>query len=342
MIINNEANELIEKLMTKHPNTLLTIGALKKGETTFKLFDKNGEIPYESHLYEMGSIGKTFTTSLLAKLISEGKMNLDDPVSKYIPELEAGKYYPTLKRLATHTAGYSENFNVEEDLKLSLKILWRNVILRKQQLLQDVYTMNKEKMIQLTKVAKLEDKDYSWVYSNFGMALLGQAISHVAGKDFISLMNEYMQQELQLSNTTVATNYDQLIQGYDVKNQAISPYIADAKEMFFPAGAGMFSTAEDLLEYARLNLKETPAYLALGHVYQAAGNEKSGGMDMALGWWLNTREKIWWHGGNTSGFATSLAFIKETDFAAVILANIQDYEERSPLGNEILLANGND
>ena len=324
--------------MEKHPHTLLTIGILHKGETEFKLFDQTGEIPYKSHLYEMGSIGKTFTTSLLAKYVSEGKMNLDDSVAKYIPELDDDKYYPTLRRLATHTAGYSEYHNIDNNLKLTLKIIWRNNILKKQQLLQDVFTMDKNEMIRLAEVAKLEDKDYPWMYSNFGMALLGQAISHVAGKDFVTLVNEYLGQDLQLSNTIVAHNYDQLIQSYDVKNQEISPYIADEQEMFLPAGAAMFSIAEDLLAYARLNLTETPAYLTLAHEYQAKG-QKDSGMDMALGWWLNVDEKVWWHGGNTSGFATSLAFSKEKKFACVILANIQDYAEREALGNAVLLEN---
>ena len=324
--------------MKKHPQTLLTIGILKQGETSFKLFDKTGEIPYESHLYEMGSIGKTFTTSLLAKYISEGKMSLEDSVAKFIPELDESNYYPTLKRLATHTAGYSEAHNVEKNLKLILKLLWRNNVLKKQKLLQDVFIMNKDEMIRLAKVAKLEDKDYPWVYSNFGMALLGQAVSHVSGKDFVTLMNEFIEQELQLSSTTVMKNYDRLIQGYDVKNQAISPYIAKETEMFFPAGAGMFSTAENLLDYARLNLKGTPHYLTLTHEYQSPG-AKDSHVDMALGWWLNNNDKIWLHGGNTSGFATSLAFNKEKDFALVILANIQNYEEREPLGNAVLLEN---
>jgi len=338
MIINDKANELIQVLMKKHPHTLLTIGVLRKGEATLKLFDKTGEIPYESHLYEMGSIGKTFTTSLLAKYVSEGKMKLDDSVAKYIPELNDGKYYPTLKRLATHTAGYSEAFNIHESWKLSLKILWHNVILRKQQLCQDVYTMDKTEMLRLARVAKLKDKDYPWTYSNYGMSLLGQAIAHVAGKEFSTLMNEFTQQELQLPNTFTAFNYDQLIQGYDVKNREIIPAIAEPNEHFIPAGIGMLTTAEDLLKYAHLNLAETPDYLTVAHEYHAKGSENTD-MDMALGWWLNTREKIWWHGGNTNGFASSMAFTKEKDFAVVILANVESYEEREPLGNAVLLEN---
>ena len=64
---------------------------------------------------------------------------------------------------------------------------------------------------------------------------------------------------------------------------------------------------------------------------------KKTGMDTGLGWWLNPKDKIFWHGGNTNGFATSLAFTKEKEFAVVILANVGEHKEREPLTNSIIL-----
>jgi len=337
MKINEQSIELIQKLMDKHPHTLLTIGVLHKGETSFKLFDASGEIPYESHLYEMGSIGKTFTTSLLAKYVSKGKMNLDDSVAKYISVLDDEKYYPTLKRLATHTAGYPADY--ELDMKLLMNLLWKYYIKREQPIIQDNMTVSKEKLIRLAKKRKLKDTDYPWVYSNFGMSLLGLALSNVAGKDFLTLMTEYINQDLKLKNTFVGTNYDQLVKGYDVKNQEIIPWFITKDDQYIPAGGGMLTTAEDLLEYARLNLEETPEYLTLCHDYQAPGGKGSGNMDMALGWWFNTRDKICWHAGNVNGCATSLSFTKGKDFAIVALANVYSYDEREPLTNAVLLEN---
>ena len=166
MKINEEADKLIQKTIEKHPNTKITIGILHKGKTTFKLFDASGEIPYESYLYEMGSIGKTFTTSLLAKYVQSGQMSLEDSVAKYIPELEKDKYYPTLKRLATHTAGYPERYPIDT---------WREVfrmnwlaVKGKQIEWADYLTMDEQKMLQLAKEHKLKNKDYkSLPHGNF-------------------------------------------------------------------------------------------------------------------------------------------------------------------------------
>ena len=62
-------------------------------------------LPQEEHIYEIGSITKTFTSSLLSKAISEGKVSLDDSIDTYL-DLQKKDYYPTIQRLVTHTSGY--------------------------------------------------------------------------------------------------------------------------------------------------------------------------------------------------------------------------------------------
>jgi len=105
--ISSEIQSLIKKTCKGKKHIKLTIGYVLDGEKTVKVFNENGEIKNESYIYEIASITKTFTASLLAKYIHENKMSLDDSIQKYFVGLDADKYYPTLKRLATHTAGYS-------------------------------------------------------------------------------------------------------------------------------------------------------------------------------------------------------------------------------------------
>lgn len=100
-----EFQTFIEKACKGKNHIKLTVASLVNGEKTVQAFGANGEIPNENDTYEIGSITKTFTTSLLAKYVHEGKMALDDPISKYVEGLDDA-YYPTLRRLASHTAGY--------------------------------------------------------------------------------------------------------------------------------------------------------------------------------------------------------------------------------------------
>ena len=57
-------------------------------------------------LYEIGSITKTFIASKVASLLKEGRLSIEDNISKYITELPRDRTYPTIRKLLTHTSGY--------------------------------------------------------------------------------------------------------------------------------------------------------------------------------------------------------------------------------------------
>jgi beta-lactamase class C len=58
-------------------------------------------------IFNLGSVGKVFATTLLAQAVKQGELSLDDPVAKYVTELQRGGYIRriTLGRLASHTSG---------------------------------------------------------------------------------------------------------------------------------------------------------------------------------------------------------------------------------------------
>ena len=330
MKLNEKSKELIKKATKDKPHIKLTIGVLHEGETTFKLFDQNGEIPYESHLYETGSVGKVFTTSLLAKFVQEGKMDLNDSISKYMPELDDNKYYPTLKRLATHTAGYPMRYPMSKGEMLKVAY---NQLAQKQFKAQDYIQMDYDKMIRLTKEANLKDKDYKWAYSNFGISLIGYVISCVAEKDYWDLMNEYLADDLGFKHSIMGTNTPRILAGHDTKNRNVGNWSLGKEDYLTPAG-NITSNAEDLLEFARMNFEESPSHLSLCHTLYDLKSKHS---NMGLGWWIDYKNpNIYYHGGNTDGFASMLAFDKKKKAAVAILTNVRAYVEREKLFMDIL------
>ena len=74
---------------------------------------KQAKCQIKNYVYPIGSVTKTFVASLLSKYVHEEKMSLDDSISKYIGGLDKGRYYPTLKRLATHTSGYAKGLSAK-------------------------------------------------------------------------------------------------------------------------------------------------------------------------------------------------------------------------------------
>ncbi|MBR3348622.1 MAG: serine hydrolase, partial [Solobacterium sp.] len=97
----------IAKLYKNRAHVELTVGILKDGRTEVVHWNPKGQIAEgEELVYPVGSICKLFTASLTAKYIDEGKLKLDGHINDYIEGLPE-QYYPTLRRLATHTSGYT-------------------------------------------------------------------------------------------------------------------------------------------------------------------------------------------------------------------------------------------
>jgi len=339
MIINDKANELIQKLMQESPNTKLTIGLLYEGEMSFKLFDKTGEIPYQSYAYEIASISKVFTTSLFAKMLHEGKMDLNDSVVKYIPELDENKYYPTLRRLATHTAG-----NGSEALKYSemVKVIVKGLLMHKRKKPSSYWTdfiMDYDKLVWHTKRYKFKDKDYKWLYTDYSIALLGEAICQMKGIPYEKLMKEFLEVDLGLQNTKTITDRPDMLDGY-FYNQNVGTMKGYRSDDYTAPAGGITSTAEDMLKFAKMNIEENPKFLARAHEITPIENPH---FDMGLGWWVwnkggNAKNPAFSHTGGSEGFSSSLTFLKNAKSAVVVLINTYGYDA-SEISNAIFHGN---
>lgn len=314
--IDSETLNLIKRSCKGKKYIKLTIGLLEGKDTMLKVYDESGEIaPGPAYTYEIGSITKTFTASLLSKFVFENKMSLNDSIKKYIPGLDIEQYFPTLHRIATHTSGYSSAFplNNREYIGLYLDLIFTGKIQKVNPLNMDL-----DKMSMLVKKSKLEDADYKWKYSNFGLSLLGYAIGTVSGKAYWDTMNDFLLNELGLENTYLGTFSDKNLHGFNAKNVECGNWCWDEKNLVAPAGA-ISSTAEDLLKYAWLNMFEEKPYLQLCHKKHANASKK---YDMGLAWWLHrNNNNIIMHGGGTGCFSSFLVIDKEKKAAAVVLAN---------------------
>ena len=307
---------LIKKTCKGKKHLKLTVGYLTGNDSVIKIYDENGELDsFEKYHYEIGSITKTFTASLLSKYVFDNKMSLTDSIQKYIEELVVSQYYPTLIRLATHSSGYSKRLplNKREYFKIILGLISGSGDMKK----NNPLNMDFNKMKMLIEKNKLKDADYSWKYSNFGMSIIGYALGVVSGKGYWDTMNDFLQNELGLSNTCLGVSNNNL-HGYDNKNNDCENWQWDKNNIISSAGA-ISSTAEDMLKYARINIYEEKPYLYLCHKKQGEGKTK---YDMGLGWFLlKKNNNVILHGGGTGCFSSFLAYDKNKKVAAVVLAN---------------------
>jgi CubicO group peptidase (beta-lactamase class C family) len=287
-------------------DAVITVGIISKDAMSYKVYGENGiELPLEEHVYEIGSITKTFTTSLLCKAISEGKVSLEDSIADYLSLPEKG-YYPTIQRLATHTSGY-KGYYFEKPMIFNFL-----------QSENGFYGISEEMLISRIGKIRLIDADYPFNYSNFGMAVLGAVLEQIYHEDYTKLMNHYVSDDLGLADTRISDGSG--------KNKIWKWSESDA---YLPAGA-LLSDITDMMQYASMQINGNPEYLAVAHEAlvevdaSSASYEKMGiNIDsMGVGWVIDKKNNIIWHNGGTSNYNSYLGFNKEKRIGVVILSNL--------------------
>jgi CubicO group peptidase (beta-lactamase class C family) len=273
-------------------------------------------------LFEIGSVGKTFTALLLQDMIERGQMKLDDPVSLYLPEsvklpTRDGKEI-TLRHLATHMSGlpgipdnldpkHADNPYADYTVEKLYSFLSRH---------------------QLTR-----DPGASSEYSNLGMGLLGHVITLKAGANYESLVVDRICRPLGMDSTRITLTRElqaRFAMGHNRFGEVVRHWDVPTLE-----GAGALrSTANDMLKYVSANLGLIRSELTpLMEKTHNAG----------LAWYeieLYGR-KIVGHGGGTAGCGAFAGFDKARHRGVVILTNTTGVIDNETLGKFLLVSKWN-
>ena len=308
---------------TKNSNkTKISIAIIKNDKVEYKTYGKNMEEENTIYDYEIGSISKTYVSLLLSKAIDEGKLDLDDSISKYL-QLDNNKYYPTIRRLITHTSGYKPYyFN-------------NKMIINKFTQENDFYGINKNDILNKVKLIELEDKDYEFEYSNFGISVLGLVLENIYNKDFKELMNEFIKNDLKLLNTNVAISRSNLDNYWNWKED----------DGYMPAGA-IISNIEDMATYLNIYLQSDNDYIV--NTYKPdkkieINDYMYNKLDISLNevgmaWIIDSKNNFVWHNGATSHYNSYIAFNKNKKIGIVILSNLSPNEKipMTVIGNKLM------
>jgi len=299
-------SSMIETYTTDKSDVKLTIGVFKSDKSNYKLFGANSKelAPFE-YEYEIGSISKTFTTSLLCKSIADGLVSLEDPISKYLP-LDSDSFYPTILSLATHSSGYGEYpydpLTLSED---KLEIINNTFYQKKLNIYQGI---NRADILNNLKKHLLKDKSYGWEYSNFGIAVIGTVLSEVHDTSFKLLAENFIKYDLGLTKTRLGNGTGNM-NSYWTWNE---------DDIYYAAG-GFVSTVTDMIKYGQMHLNDSPDYLALSH--KTYKTFKEDGLSMGLGWIIDPEKGYIWHNGGTSSYTSFLGLDKDHGTVVVILSN---------------------
>ncbi|HKS27173.1 MAG TPA: serine hydrolase [Pyrinomonadaceae bacterium] len=264
-------------------------------------------------VFEIGSITKVFTSTLLADMAARGEVNLNDPISKYLPKsvkvpARNGREI-TLLDLATHTSGLPR-------LPANLKPADPNNPYADYTVAQ-LYEF-------LSGYTLTRDIGEKYEYSNLGAGLLGYILSLRAGTDYETLVQTRILKPLGMDSTRVTLTPQMralLATGYDQGGSPVSTW-----DFTTLAGAGALrSTVNDMLKFvaANMGLKETQLLPAMQKAHQLQRATGTPNLSIGLGWhiWNNFGTEIVWHNGGTRGYHSFAGFDKKKGLGVVVLSN---------------------
>jgi CubicO group peptidase (beta-lactamase class C family) len=302
----------------------------KDGKTIFRkgyaLADLELGVPIEPDMiFRLGSITKQFTAVSILMLAEQGKLGLQDEITKFLPDYPTQGRRITVEHLLTHTSGIQSYTDMAEWLPL-----WR-----KDFMLQELIDLFKNKPMQF-------EPGERWVYNNSGYILLGAIIEKVSGQAYEEFVDTHIFKPLGMKHSCYGSTervIPRRIPGYQTGKDGFinAPYLS----MTQPYAAGsLLSSVDDLAVWSdavfsgKLIGKEwldralTP--------YKLKNGESTG---YGYGWFITNYQghRIIEHGGGINGFMTYEMTLPEDRIFLAILTN-SAVEGRDPEPRAVKIA----
>jgi CubicO group peptidase (beta-lactamase class C family) len=254
--------------------------------------------------FRLGSITKQFTAMAILILQEQGKLKVDDPITKYLDDGPKTWESVTIHHLLTHTGGVP---SYTDDLTYVTKMMMPETV--------------------KSMIARFRDKPLDFKpgekfhYSNSGYFLLGAIIEKVSGKSYEAFLKEAIFDPLGMHDTGydhAATLLARRASGYNRGESGLTN--AAYLDMAQPYSAGsLYSTVEDLARWDRaLRDGKLVSKKSYAKMYAPVKN------DYAYGWVVTTtkgRMQIE-HGGGINGFATEILRYPKEHVCVIVLCNV--------------------
>jgi len=319
--LDRKIDTKIRQAMKQKELVGLVVGILKNGKTTYYCYGEtkkgNGQLPNEHTIFEIGSITKTFTGTLLAYAVLDGKASLYDPVNKYLPDsipsLEYRGTPVSLVTLSNHTSGLPRmpsNFDSSHPGRVFIDY-------------------NDSDLYQFYMNFKLPRKPGEKMeYSNLGGATLGIVLGRIYHESYDSLVIKFICDPLNMNDTRLevpAADSLRFAHGYGPKGKSVRAWPMKA----FAGAGGIRSTAADMLKYAQANMGDAPPPLnkAIRLSHTSTFHEKE--VDMGLGWGIGRYQHrdVFTHDGETGGFQSFIVIDPAKQTAIIILLNKATHDD---------------
>ena len=294
------------------------LGVVKNGQFVYQKGYGSANLDYglpngPEMVYYVGSVSKQFTAAAIALLALDGRIALDDPVSKYIPEV-AHLPAMTVRQLVHHTAGVRDIY-----------VLMALAGIR----MEDVFPENQA----IALIARQKELNFApgtdYLYSNSGYLLLAQIVKRVSGKSLREFADQRIFKPLGMNNTHF---HDEPYHIFPNRVLSYSPVPGGGHRIsyllnFDKTGAGgLYTTLADLLRWDRnfYDNKLGKGFLDLMHTraVQSNGDTLAYAFGLQIGAYRG--QKTVRHSGSLMGFQADLVRFPEQRFTVMALCNGND------------------
>ncbi|HKS75687.1 MAG TPA: serine hydrolase domain-containing protein [Terriglobales bacterium] len=311
---NSDVDHYIQTEMQKHHIPGLALLIARNGQIVraqgYGFANLELQVPVKPEsIFQSGSMGKQFTATAVMMLVEQGKVGLEDPLTKYFPDAPASWNQVTVRELLSHTAGftdYPDKFDFRRD-----------------------YTED-----QLLKIVEAIPLAYppgtKWAYSNLGYLTLGVLIHRVTGEFYGDYLQEHIFRPLGMTATRIISETDIIpnrSSGYlwvkgGWKNQEwVSPTLNTT------ADGALYFTILDLAKWdAALYTDKLLKPSSLEQMWTVAklknGQPNSG--QYGFGWFVDTDHgrRVIEHEGQWQGFNTNISRYVGDKLTVVVLTNL--------------------
>lgn len=331
-------DEYIQNVMTENQIPGMSVAVVKEGKLLlvkgYGTANLEQNVPAtEKTVYEVASVGKTFTASVVMMLVEERVIELDRAVAEYLDNLPQAWHSVTVRHILSHQSGLPSYTEVDN--------YWTDVIR---------YRLSQTEIIDLVRDLPLmfEPGEYS-SYDNTGYYLLGMMLQQITGKSYADLMQERLFKPLNMTATRM-NNPNEIVphrsSGYHLhKDKLINkPYYSPS--VTFSAG-GQLSSIEDMVKYERELCNPTllqQSTLDLMWTHHPPSSRKiwqperyAGYLRAGLGWFMPDyqNKRVVAHNGSIVGFASNITRFLDDRLTVILLCNLDKIIRPDAIAKEI-------
>jgi D-alanyl-D-alanine carboxypeptidase len=313
---SGKVDDLLHAAMSREHIPGLALAVVKDGEIlkaqAYGLADVESKTPAKTNtVFRIASVSKQFVATAIMMLVEEGKLSLEDPVSKHLTGTPRRWKRITIRHLLTHTSGIPDFLN--EDIALDKGITdFDQAVL---------------KAVAHRSLHFAPGND--WRYSNSNYHLLGMIIYKLTGKPYGDFLSERIFRPLGMQQTAVSPkdgNVTGLAVGYewDKDHFHAGDYVAPSTKAY--AGGGIVSTVLDMAKWdAALYTEKLLKYSSMEQMWTPVRLNDGMKAPYGFGWGTTGRSDgqhlVVSHGGNFTGFSSAIHRAVDDRLTVIVLLN---------------------